>query len=243
MTQKDGFAHAQAIDVDNDGEAEIVLRNQNLYVVITARWGGRVVAMYGVSGERGTMLVGNPCDDWNWMEQLNRYMDVPRNHPGCFADVGLEHEEYKAEVVLADGECVQVRLTSECGLVKEFELLAASPAMRVRYTMPESMTGIETEFALSPDYMRLLRSGSDCLSTFERRNVRGCKTGEVSVWVKPETRRVDWRTPYHESCGHACMIRAGSEARSFWIELGVSVEPAARTPQGRRRASKAPALV
>ena len=40
------------------------------------------------------MVVGNPCDDWNWMEELNRYMDVPKNHPGAFADLGFEHDAY-----------------------------------------------------------------------------------------------------------------------------------------------------
>jgi hypothetical protein len=243
MAGRDGLAHAQAIDVDDDHESEVVLRNQHLYVVLTPRWGGRVVAMYSVSGDRGTMVVGNPSDDWNWMEELNRYMDVPRNHPGCFADVGLEHEEYKSEVLVAEGECVSVRLTSARGIVKEFELLAASPALRVRYSVPESMQAIETEFALSPDYLALLRCGADCLTTFEKRGLRGCRTGGVSAWVKPQPHRTEWLQPFFDRCGHGCMLRLGSEARSFWIELGVTVQTSAERTQRRRSGRTAPVLV
>ena len=45
------------------------------------------------------MVVGNPCDDWNFLEDLNRFMEVPRNHPGAFADVGFENDEYACEIL------------------------------------------------------------------------------------------------------------------------------------------------
>ena len=68
-----------------------------------------MIALYSVAGEGGAMVVGNPCDDWNWMEELNRFMDVPRNHPGAFADVGFEHDSY--DCALVDAGPKQTRAT------------------------------------------------------------------------------------------------------------------------------------
>ena len=220
MKERDGKAHVSAIDIDNDGENEIVLRNQQLFAVIVPRFGGRVVGMYSLAGARGAMVVGNPCDDWNWLEELNRYMDVPRNHPGAFADVGLEHEEYSARILTSDGDSVAVELSSATGLVKRFELQAVSPALSVTYTVPAAIEHLSTEFALSPDYLELLRCGADCLQPWQEDGLRGYRTRDIGVWLKPQV-AVDWEEPHQPTCGHAVMQRLGSTARSFRIDVGV----------------------
>lgn len=221
MKERDGKAHASEMDIDNDGENEIVLRNQHVLAVIAPRFGGRVVAMYSLAGGRGAMVIGNPCDDWNWLEELNRYMDVPRNHPGAFADVGYEHEEYSATILASDGESVAVELSSSSGLVKRFELQAASLALSVNYTVPVGIKHLATEFGLSPDYLEMLRSGADCVESWQEDGLRGYRTGDIGVWLRPEAAVVDWQDPYQPTCGHAVMQRLGSTARSFRIDLGV----------------------
>ena len=244
MSSRDGESHALACDIDSDGETEIVLRNRHMFAVITPRWGGRVVSMFSLAGSRGAMVVGNPCDDWNWMEELNRYMDVPRNHPGAFADVGFEHEEYSATILDSDGDTAAVDLKSASGVVKRFELDAASPALRVRYTLPDTIRHLSTEFALSPDYLALLRYGSECLEAWTDSGLRGCRADDVGVWVKPQPGVVAWEEPYQPRCGHACMERAGSSARSFYIELGVRVSnERAGEPNGESAESPVTVLV
>jgi hypothetical protein len=224
MVAKDDRAHAVLIDIDNDGEQEVVLKNQHLFVVLSPKCGGRVVAMYSIAGDRGAMIIGNPCDDWNWLEELNRYMDKPRNHPGAFADVGLEHEIYTADVLCNEGECVKVRLMSEQGILKQFELQSGSPTLRVNYALPDTCAGLSTEVGVSPDYLELLRRGAGCLIDVTDEGRRGCKTGAVAVWVRPEPGAAGWEQPYQPRFGHGCMFRVGSRAESFWVELGVTLD-------------------
>jgi hypothetical protein len=240
MRSKDGQAHAIVTDTDGDGEPEVVLKNDHLFVSISPQHGGRIVAMFRVSGERGAMVIGNPCDDWNWMEELNRYMDTPRNHPGAFADVGFEHDAYDAEIIESDGESAAVRLvniqeeSAARGMVKEFRLAANSAAVSVRYTVPESLASFATEFGLSPDYLNLLRMGCEGLTLLEQRGVRGCSRGETSVWVKPKRGAgVRWKKPYQEHCGHGRMFRAGTSSKQFEIELGVSDAQSAKKADAR----------
>jgi hypothetical protein len=224
MKTCDGLAYASSADVDNDGETEIVLKNGSLFAVITPRWGGRLVALYSIAGERGAMVVGNPCDDWNWMEELNRYMDVPRNHPGAFADVGFEHEEYTFELIEDGG----VRLRAKNGIEKEFQL--DGHVLRVRYSVPDTIEHLSTECGLSPDYLRLLRSGSECLQGYDNGEARGWRTDHVAVWVKPDG--AVWEEPFSSRFGHGCVLRCGSDARQFSIELGVTTGLAVHADTG-----------
>jgi hypothetical protein len=227
MRHKDQNAHASLIDIDNDGEVELVIKNQSLFIVVSAIWGGRIVAMYSVAGERGAMVIGNPCDDWNWMEELNRYMDVPRNHPGALADAGFEHDRYESEIVSTDGEVALVRLknvqedSAAFGLVKELELRAGSASLRVLYRVPRGLKQIETECALSPDYLELLRTGKRYFKTVNEGVVRGCRVGQVTVWLKPAS-RARYGTPYQEFCGHGAVLRLCSMARELDFDIGVT---------------------
>jgi hypothetical protein len=218
--ERDGTASVELRDIDNDGEMEAVLRNQHLFAVISPRWGGRLVSLFWLSGPRSAMVIGNPCDDWNWMEELNRYMDTPRNHPGAFADVGMEHQEYAPEIIRQSGGCAILRLTGENGLRKQFELPADSCRLGVEYSVPDAIEHLSTEFALSPDYLELLRCGSTCLEPVEQDgNSRGCRTGMISVFVR--LNGADWEHPYQDRCGHACMFRAGTSRRGCRIEITV----------------------
>jgi hypothetical protein len=230
MSNVDGLAHAELIDIDNDGDQELILRNSSLFIVLTPRWGGRIVAMYSVTGDKGAMVVGNPCDDWNWMEELNRYMDVPRNHPGALADVGFEHDEYGVEILEAGGERARVRLHniqpgSAAGrVVKTLELAAPSVALSVNYRVPRGLPGFAFECALSPDYLSLLRGGSARLTTATCGPVQACINGDVAVWIMA-AENARYEEPYQDRCGHACMVRVASTAGEFGSRIGVSVTP------------------
>jgi hypothetical protein len=240
MRNKDGLAHADLLDIDGDAELEVVIRNNHLFGVFSPRWGGRLVALFRVSGDHGAMLVGNPCDDWNWMEELNKYMDVPRNHPGGFADVGFEHEPFAAQIAEGCGQRIRVRFTAENGISKEVELLANSPALRMRYELPPDLPQLETELGLSPDYLRLLRCGSGCLEHFEYEGIRGCRTAGSGIWVKPQHQACWWSTPYRERFGHGCAFRVAGSGPRFWIELGIEAQ---KSGQRTRQQRMEPAVI
>jgi hypothetical protein len=239
MQHKDGHAHAEVRDIDNDGESELILKNSALFAVVTPRWGGRLVALYSVAGERGALIVGNPCDDWNWMEELNRYMDVPANHPGAFTDGGFEHEPYEVESIadpsgrqalacrppsalyetcaskaawLTDA-CVTLR--SSRGFTKCYRLEGSRIA--VEYTLPPGVGPLTIEFGLSPDYLRLLREGRRALRAYRN----GCAAGDVAVWVTPDS-GLSWEETCGEIVGHACMLRVHAARRQFIIGLEIS---------------------
>lgn len=223
--RRDGSAHVETIDVDHDGEPDLVLKNECFFALVSARWGGRIVSLFDIEGERGAMVIGNPCDDWNFLEDLNRYMETPRNHPGAFADVGFENDEYGCEVV-SEGPVAVVRLTNveaesaARGLVKLFEFRADARGLTVRYELPPAITRFSVECALSPDYLTLLRCGSDAVQSFGNGPVRGFAAGEAAVAMELGA-AVSWEAPVQPWAGHAKTLRFGSSARTFEITLRI----------------------
>jgi hypothetical protein len=235
MSHKDAACYAISADIDNDGELEWIVKNQHIFAVLSARWGGRIVTLFSVAGAGGTMVVGNPCDDWNWMEELNRFMDVPRNHPGAFADTNFENDRYSVEVIEAGPQRVHLSLTNcepesqAFGLVKEYELTDRASCLFVRYTLPAGLDSLNFECGLSPDYLCLLRNGIGDLSQIRTPRIRGCKTSRVAVWLKPVS-GLRWDES-HNIFGHGCSLRLQSTEREAALALGVT---ARRTSPGDR---------
>ena len=219
---KDTAAHAALMDIDNDGEQEWVLKNQHLFAVISPQCGARLVALYSTGG---TMLVGNPCDDWNWQEQLNRFMEVPRNHPGAFADVGFENDRYEAELIENTPERVHLRLvnteegSAALGTVKEFELNDRAGCLFVRYHSP--INALQIDCGFSPDYLRLLRNGAGELKPVRTPRIRGWKTPDVAIWLKP-VHGVDWDDLEQDSFGHGRLLRMRLRTREGAVALGIT---------------------
>ena len=227
MSHKDCGAYAELIDIDNDGEREWVIKNQHLFAVISSRWGGRIVALYSVGGTSGTMVVGNPCDDWNWMEELNRYMDVPRNHPGAFADIGFEHDCYHGELIDAGPQRAHLRFTNRenkskaFGMVKEFELTDKASSLFVRYKLPDQLQEVAFDCGLSPDYVNLLRKGASELQPVRTPRIRGWKTPRVAVWLKPVS-GLHWDDQHQGNFGHGGVLRLASAEHECAVALGVT---------------------
>ncbi len=223
MTHKDDQSHCYLRDVDNDGEEELILKNRELYAVISPKGGGRLVALFNVGGDRGTMVVGNPTDDWNLKEQLHDYMDIPRNHPGAFADVAFEHDSYAVEI--PDGEaCAVLRNTVSASLafdlIKEFHLELNT--IRVEYILPRTLSSLDVEFGLSPDYLNLLRTGRAALSTYDSNGACGCRTNNIAVWVKPTDREsADWAEPYQSEFGHGRALRLSLRGKRCGVMMGI----------------------
>lgn len=222
--EHDGRAHAGIRDADHDGEPDLIIANNALFGLVTSRWGGRLVSLYSVSGDRGAMVVGNPCDDWNFLEDLNRFMTTPRNHPGAFADVDFESDEYSCEI-LEQGDEALVRLinvqqdSAARGLIKTYRFTASHTSLTVAYRLPETLDRLSVECALSPDYLQLLRRGSTELVC----TTNGCAMGQVQIVLEPSPGAAFEPAP--QCAAHARTFRIASSQRDFQVTLRVEQLP------------------
>jgi hypothetical protein len=228
-THHDAQAHAALYDIDADGEDELVLKNDKLFAVFSPRWGGRLVALFSVEGPHGKMVIGNPSDDWNWMEELNRFMEVPANHPGALTDLGMEHDAYEVRLDRVDGACVDVELQNAeigslgYGLIKRIHLAQGHARIEVRYSLPDPVESISVDFALSPDYLNLLRHGRTLLQPFVNGGARGWSANSVAVWIREEQGAcLAWSEPSPDEAGHKATLRASTSTRDFSLSIGVS---------------------
>ncbi|PYS50171.1 MAG: hypothetical protein DMG13_21625 [Acidobacteria bacterium] len=223
FVDRDGRAHAAVRDADLDGEPDLVLKNDRFFALVSQRWGGRVVALFHFAASRGAMVVGNPCDDWNFLEALNKFMHKPRNHPGAFADVGFENDQYACNI-LEEGEHAVVRLiniesTSRAfGLEKRYEFDTLQPGLTAHYRLPARLKHISIECALSPDYLALLRHGSRILKSIETRHERGFIAGDICIQVEPGAGLI-WQDASQSWIGHSRTVRLTSRTREFEIKL------------------------
>jgi hypothetical protein len=225
----DGQAHAELCDIDADGETELVLKNDKLFAVITPRWGGRLVALFSIEGPEGKMVIGNPSDDWNWMEELNRFMDVPPNHPGALTDCGMEHDSYQLVKNQAEGTAAEVELQNTqtgsrgFGLIKKVRLARGEARLRISYSLPKHMKDISIDFSLSPDYLNLLRQGRSLLKPYKNGAARGCSADSTAVWIRGEMgASLKWSEPCGNEGGHKATFRVSTAKRKFSFSIGVT---------------------
>jgi hypothetical protein len=220
-------------DIDRDGEPEVMLANEQVFVVISPRWGGRIIAMYDVAAGGGRMVVGNPADDWNWQEELNRHMSVPANHPGAFTDEGAENDRWTviaaacgkgwADAVLRNGEPDSALF----GSVKRYRLDTGSSALSVTYTLACPDERFAVVHGLSPDYLHLLRYGRDGLRPIDQAGRKGWACRETAVWVEiPEGEPVLFEPAVGPPAGHVLPVRTVAWRSPFTLAIGCVTQPA-----------------
>jgi starch synthase len=222
-----GKPRAELTDLDADGSQEVLLCSQDLSAIVTAKHGGRIVYLFHRSPSGGVLSVGNPTDHWNWQEVLNRYMDVPRNHPGALADVGFEHDRYAvAELGTGDqyafAELVNVEEESPLqGTRKTLLLPASAPVLLVCYQLAAHVNGLVTESCLSPDYYRLLREGRAGLSARAGLGWRGFSNWGVTAWIAlADDEATAWTAPERSEAGHGLNLRLRSHDVHFHLLIG-----------------------
>lgn len=246
LRQRDGRAHVERLDVDRDGAEEVILANDHLYAVITPDHGGRLVYLFDLTSEGGRLVVGNPADDWNWQEEQNRFMEVPPNHPGAFADAGHENDRYRVLSAFEDERGAEVGLVNHetvrplAGALKVFRLAAGARRIDVSYVLPRASDrrGSErlgVDFALSPDYLSLLREGRRVVPV-RRGAARGWRNRATRAWAHiPDGEPVVWDHALNSVCGHGMLLRAAAHGPSFRLSLGVGAMPSRRDAAGERR--------
>ncbi|MGO4890450.1 hypothetical protein ACJ2A9_22100 [Anaerobacillus sp. MEB173] len=222
------FVHCDVTDLDNDGHKEIILRNNTLAAVISPRFGGRIVYLFSYD-DKGKLIIGNPTDDWNWLEELNDFMDVPMNHPGALADYGFEHDTYEIlslsikenqeiELVLVNKEPT----SSANGLTKRFVLKKGSNEIHIDYeNIPSNILPLSLDIGLSPDYLQLLRNGRSEIIPYQNKNKRGFQNGNIICWIAPVSNHLIWRMPRTPIFGHGFCLSLTMTKTSGSIALGV----------------------
>ncbi|WP_222267309.1 glycogen/starch synthase [Modestobacter marinus] len=239
---------AEQVDVDDDGDVELVLRNERLFAVFAPDHGGRLVYLAVDGPDGGALVVGNPTDDWNCQEEMNRYMDVPANHPGALADLGSVHDRHVVTVHPGDGalavELEDVQPDSPlCGLRKRVLLDAGSAALLIGYDLPLDVPGLTVETCLSPDYHELLREGAGALRRLDGRNRRGAGAGAVDVWIAlAADEDTSWCSRAEPEPGHGLLVRLRADTRRFHLLLATGTvdgeTAAAAVLAGRERLAR-----
>lgn len=227
MSRRDGKVHVAHVDADGDGDAEVILRNDALCAVISPKCGGRII--YFIDFSRGALVVGNPADDWNWQEEQNKFMEIPRNHPGAFSDVGCEEDVYAVASLTTTDNTTTLQIVDQTsssalyGTVKSFSLTDDDSVLRVAYKLPETVTALDVEFCLSPDYLKLLRLGKNAIRARTDGAARVALCGETRVHVKPfDLSGLEWdETETPRVCGHGLVYTLHASARDFACEIGV----------------------
>ncbi len=227
MDHKDNQAHTYLYDIDNDLEEELILKNDKLFAVFTPRWGGRLVYLFLVDGSSGKMVIGNPSDDWNWMEELNKYLERPANHPGALVDSRGEHDRYKVAIDLGSGLEVKVRLTNiqtqkrSFGLQKELSLTYGENEIQVSYNLPDQLNELTIECGFSPDYLNLLRSGREFFSSFGYSKMWKLFTDGTMIWIRlGDNSSTTIDTANYYEIGHGGVVRVKSTEKQFSLWLG-----------------------
>jgi len=226
MKHKDQRAHAYLADLDDDGHEELILKNDRLFAVFSPSYGGRLVYLFKIGGRRGKMVIGNPCDDWNWIEELNKYMEMPPNHPGALAEVRHENDRYEAVIIEPCGTEARAVLVNKeessqvIGLEKSLKLQRDKNEIEVVYQLPQDLPNLSVECGLSPDYFHLVRLGRDSLKATGDVSARGYSNNGVSVWVRlgdPTQTVFSETTPREFGHGYAVQFKALNSPFTVWI--------------------------
>ncbi len=211
FAQSERPASVELVDIDEDGEEEVILRNASLYAVIAPRHGARLIYLFTLTAAGGALVIGNPTDDWNYQQELNAYMRQPPNHAGALADTGYEDDAY-AIIALQDGKGVSMRNIQAgsrlYGAEKSISLLAQGDRLAIRYCLPPSLTSLDTIICFSPDYYRLLREGHTSVSAIRGGTRRGFCNGEICAWVDVRSHDESCWVPSRPTCvGHGLSVQ------------------------------------
>lgn len=221
----------KSVDVDGDGNEEIILSSDHLFAVLSPRCGGRLSLLVRRDvAEDGTLttavVVGNPADHWNFQEELHQHMQDPPNHPGALSVLGTETHRFdlgRVEVTpgFAIVELINVEDGPDRGLTKQVFLTAEGRSLVVCVNRPGLPGDLRTTVALSPDYLRLLQGGRHQLQRIEGRTWWGAHTAAVDAWVAHDpAEHTDQLVATSPSTGHAAVGAVDGCGRHHHLVLG-----------------------
>lgn len=222
---------AGLLDIDSDGEQELLLSGDSVWALISPSNGARVTALVhrnpGADGavSRPALICGNPLDHWNFQEELHRFTETPVMHPGAMAD-SLPHAAWSATVDRWTPEAVVVgmrRLGHPVGVRRRYGVIAGIPGLAL------CLGGIDADgprifSGVIPDYMTSINQGGAAIRACAGKGWTGWRDGERIVWIAfdpAEATPIDTPTPgtahflpieLHIADGHADLILGAGAA-------------------------------
>jgi hypothetical protein len=223
------FTHCDIADIDDDGHKEVILRNHLIAAVFSPNFGGRLIYLISYQSNQGALVVGNPSDDWNWLEEPNDFMDSPMNHPGAFADHRFEHDKYKIHSLSANKQRTELILMNNqkdspaFGLIKRFTIEHHSSQIHASYEqIPPSILPLSLDIGLSPDYLQLLRNGRRNILPYQHKNRKGFQNGNLIAWMEPKSNHINWIFPRNPIFGHGFCLSFHITSSSAALCLGIA---------------------
>lgn len=173
----------QAVDLDQDGQAEYVLRNNCVYACFE-RWGGRLTHGFAPYGEAGTsvsatQVLGVPMANPSEPGEEER-VGTAANRCSTFKDMNAAYVDADCTVTLGPD---YLEFTTPDGLLtKRITLLAGSATFEATYT---NNTGGDhyVRIGASPNVYGLLSDGRDALATSQTPNYYEVSAGSAFVRV------------------------------------------------------------
>ncbi|WP_067894282.1 hypothetical protein [Nocardia vaccinii] len=213
-------AGAEEVDIDGDGEIELVLSDRRTWCVVSPRRGARLTLMCHRDSSGCALVVGNPADDWNYQEELHRFMDQPPAHPGALTDRDNPHEEWSVRRThIRHGVAVDLYRPGETEWGRRYALLDAIPGLVV--CLRDVAPGGVVDNFLTPDYLRALTHGERGLPLSGRR-LAGRRYGQRWSWVGFDpvqaAATADDSTAGH---GHLLAVRTAGTSAELIIGAGV----------------------
>ncbi|GAA4548943.1 hypothetical protein [Amycolatopsis samaneae] len=196
---------AELRDVDGDGTPELVLSNESIWAVVSPRHGARLTMLVhrdrAEAGDGAALVVGNPCDHWNLLEELHQFMQTPPGHPGALTDPEAPDLAWRA--VLRPGQAVANLWPAEGDAARHYALVEGVPALAVciRQHGPGTI-----ENALIPDYLGTLLAGSGGLRDARGSRWRGWRWRDRWCWLAFDPAQAASVTPRWFAAGHSCAV-------------------------------------
>ncbi len=213
---------AEQVDIDGDGESEVVLASDRMWCVVSPRWGARLTLMCQRDGSGCSVVVGNPADDWNYQEELHRFMDVPAAHPGALTDRDKPHDEWIARHThWPHGAAVDLLRPGDTTWSRRYALLAGVPGLVVCLRGMDPGSTIDN--FLTPDYLEALSSG-DQGTPLGGSRFAGWQHGNRSSWLGFDPEQVTTAMDGETAAGHGHLI--GVSLTGTHAEMIIGAGPA-----------------
>ncbi|MBY8889263.1 hypothetical protein K7472_31130 [Streptomyces sp. PTM05] len=207
---------AALVDVDGDGDEELLLAGQTVWALVSPGEGGRVCLLAhrpashpgDQSGNKAALIVGNPIDHWNFQEELHRFMDVPPGHPGALTEPTFRHLAWAPRQPKRHAHAVTVDLhprsdTPQAG-TRRYAVLDGVPALAACLRAGSASRPLDVESALVPDYLRALLNGRAGLRRTGGHGWAGWSLGDRTCWVGYDPLQACSIPPRWTAAGHSC---------------------------------------
>ena len=213
-------ARAEQTDIDEDGETELILADRRMWCVISPQRGARLTLMCHRDNTGCAVIVGNPADDWNYQEELHRFMDQPAAHPGALSHRDDPHEQWSVlRTHTRHGVAVDLYRKGDTAWGRRYALVDGIPGLVV--CLRDVEPGSVLDNFLTPDYLHALTHG-DRGQPLTGRQLAGRRHGQRWSWLGFDPAQAT-ATPDDSAAGHGHLLGVRTAGTSAELIIGAGV--------------------